>query len=71
MTYNWRFDIRCHECGKFMLPHREGTAWEACGEYGEETRYVCAPCVSKPGFRLQAGNGLNDPRWCGIVKADI
>lgn len=64
-----RFDIRCHDCGRFVNPTAPGTAWENCGEFGEETRYICKRCVSKPGFKLQASNGSSDPRWCGIVEA--
>lgn len=54
-------------CGRFVNPNRPGTAWMAAGEFGEETEYACPACVAKPGFRLIAGNGSTDPRWCGIV----
>lgn len=55
---------KCSDCGRFVsLARRHG--WEACGEFGEETRYVCATCLDK-GVKLQAGNGSSDPRWCGV-----
>lgn len=57
---------RCGHCGRFVAYMAPGSAWEACGEFGEEQRFVCARCVSLPGFRLQASNGSSDPRWCGI-----
>jgi hypothetical protein len=58
----------CYGCKRFMNPSKPGSVWEACGEYGEDTRWVCATCASAPDFVPQASNGSSDPRWCGRVK---
>lgn len=42
--------------------------WEATGEFGEETEYVCSQCLNK-GIKPQASNGSRDARWCGVVEA--
>lgn len=64
----WDWLPRCKSCGRYVNTSKPGVAWEACGEFGEETRYVCQRCTSEPGFRLMASNGSNDPRWCHINK---
>lgn len=69
MPTNWRFDLRCHDCKRFMRVE-PGSAWEACGEFGEETRHICKSCASRPDYRPQASNGSRDPRWCGFVVAE-
>ena len=64
-----RYREHCASCGSFVNTSRPGTAWAAVGEFGEDTEYICHRCTAKPGFRLVAGNGSADPKWCGYVKA--
>ena len=65
------FRERCASCGAFMNTSHPGTAWAACGEFGEETEYTCHRCTARPTFRLIAGNGTSDPRWCGYVNGGL
>lgn len=65
------FRERCASCGAFMNTSHPGTAWAACGEFGEETEYTCHRCTALPTFRLIAGNGTSDPRWCGYVNGGL
>lgn len=60
-----RFDIRCNNCQRFMMP-QPGDGWEAHGEFGEEIEYVCGKCIAG-GAKLQAGNGSTNARWCGVI----
>jgi len=53
---------RC-DCGRLIATDRPGTAWYACGEYGEDVRYICPRCTALPGFVLRAGNGSTDSQW--------
>ena len=67
MSYNWRYDLRCDHCRRFMRVE-SGVAWEACGEFGQDIRYVCKACIAAtPNFVPQASNGSRDARWCGFV----
>ena len=60
----------CYHCGQFLpWALRPGTAWEACGEFGEDVRYVCPKCAGAPDFILQAGNGRRDA-YCGFITED-
>lgn len=66
---NTEHRVRCSDCNRFVKWRDPGSGWEACGEFGEETRYICKACVAKPGSKLQASNGSTDPRWCGIYQS--
>lgn len=62
-----RYRHRCF-CGRFItLSKRYG--WEAGGEFGEETFYICPRCLDE-GTTPQGHNGSSDARWCGISNGD-
>lgn len=62
------FVNHCAECGRYVSSSAPGVAWWADGEFGEDRKYACAPCVARPSFQLIAGNGSREPRWCGIIQ---
>lgn len=62
-----RYRHRCF-CGRFItLSKRYG--WEAGGEFGEETFYICPRCLDE-GATPQGHNGSSDARWCGVVNPE-
>jgi hypothetical protein len=63
------FGFRCHDCGKFMRHDQPGSAWWAAGEFGEDTERACAACALSRSFKLIAGNGSTEPRWCGRLPS--